>query len=376
MSYSNLEEENKRLKAELNAIETSKKEKKSRRLRWTKRLSSSIMGRNLKSAITNFFTELEEKRSVSKNTVSDLLSAIFMRVTRIGVYLILTSLLPTLFLLFQVYYLRNQNELITIQNRRAQEQTHLQEADRRSMMTGVLDDMIKEVTTEGYRNNGKISKVSSTRLIALSKILKPYNYLENDQLIKKPLSPERGYLLLSLLESNLDLGIILDNNTRESLLSQIDFSFAELKNASLTSLDLNSIFLDNANLNTSNFTKSTFIKASFINASLVDVNFYKSDILRCDFSKADLTGASFADSSLNQVIFDNAILTNVNFSNCDLTKVSLNDAQIIGAKFDNAIVSNNWIEKQKDFLTSDNYDYLYDNYRIKTENKRTIIMAK
>ena len=376
MDYSNLEEENKRLKAELDAINTSKKEKKSRRIRWTRRLSSSFLGQNLKSAITNFFTELEEKRSVSKNTVSDLLSAIFMRVTRIGVYLILTSLLPVLLLLFQVYYLRNQNELIGIQNERLKQQTHLQEADRRSYLTGVLDDMIKEVTAEGYRNNGKISKVSSTRLIALSKILKPYKYLENDLLIDKPLSPERGYLLLSLLESNLDLGVILDNNTRESLLSQLNFSYAELNNASVTALDLNSIYLDFANLDDSNFTKSTLIKSSFESASLKNVNFYKSDIVKCNFNNSDLSGASFTDSSLNTVSFENAILTSANFSNCDLTKISLKNAQIIGAKFDKAIVPSNWIEKQNTVLSDDNFDYLQEHYKVKSENKRSILIAK
>jgi len=299
-----------------------------------------------------------------------------MRVTRIGVYLILTSLLPVLLLLFQVYYLRNQNELIGIQNERLKQQTHLQEADRRSYLTGVLDEMIQEVTAEGYRNNGKISKISSTRLIALSKILKPYKYLENDHLIDKPLSPERGYLLLSLLESNLDLGVILDNNTRESLLAQLNFSYAELNNASVTALDLNSIYLDFSNLNGSNFTKSTLIKSSFVNASLKNVNFYKSDIVKCNFNHSNLSGASFTDSSLSTVSFEGAILNNANFTNCDLNKISLKNAQIIGAKFDNAIVSKNWIEDQKEKLSNKNFDYLEDNYKLKTENKRTIIVTK
>ena len=129
-------------------------------------------------------------------------------------------------------------------------------------MTGVLDGIIKEVTSEGYRNNGKISKVNSNRLVAISKILKPYKYLENDKLIEKPLSPERGYLLLSLLESNLELGVIIDNNTHESLLSQLNFNYAELNNASLTGLDINNIHLNNSSLKGTNFTKSTFINSS------------------------------------------------------------------------------------------------------------------
>ena len=376
MDTSFFEKENERLKAEIKKFEDEKMQKWGKRIKWAKRFSGWFLGKKLKSAINEFFTELQEKRSVTKDTLSELMAAIFMRITRIGAFLFITSLLPALLLILQVYYLRNQNKLISGQNNRLEQQTYLQEADRRSYMTGVLDDMIKEVTTEGYRNGGKISKVSSTRLVALSKILKPYKYLENDKLIEKPLSPERGYLLLSLLESNLDLGVILDNNTRESLLSELNFDYAELNNAVMTGLDLNRIHLDQSNLDGSNFTKSTFIYGYFNNASLKNVNFYRSDILNCEFKGANLEFTSFKDSALTNVDFTNANLNNADFSNCDLSKINLKNASIINTNFENATVTSNWIDKQKEILDSDSFDYLEENFKIKTQDKRSIIMRK
>jgi len=377
MITSDLEKENIQLKAELEKIKGKSKSKWNNRLKFTKKVSHTILGKDLKTSLLSFFTELENKHSVSKNTVSDLLSAVFMRLTRIGFFLIITSLLPTLFLLLQVYYLRNQNNLITIQNKRLDQQTYLQEADRRSSMTSVLDTMIKEVTNEGYRNNGKISKVNSTRLIALSKILKPYKYLENDKLIEKSLSPERGYLLISLLESNLNLGTIINNNTRASLLSLLNFDYAEITNANMVKLDINNIHLNHSNLDGGNFTKSTFIKSTFGKASLQNTNFYKSDLVSCDFSNANLKGTSFTDSSLNKINFDNANLSDVNFSNCDFSDISFTNSSIIGANFDNAIVSTEtWLEDQEKVLKKDDFRYLSKNFKVKTDNKRYVIVRK
>ncbi len=376
MDYSNLEEENKRLKAELNKHDSKKKEKWAKRARLTKKISASFLGTNLKKAITNFFTELEEKRSVSKNTVSDLLTALFMRITRIGVFLILTSFLPTLFLLIQVYYLRNQNELITGQNERLGQQTNLQEADRRSSMLFVLDQMIKDVTTDGYRNNGKISKANSTRIIAMSKILKPYRYLDKDTLISKPVSPERGYLLMSMLESNIDLDKMIDQNTKQTLSSLLNFEYAELTNASITDINLKNLHLNFAKMNGSNFMKSYIHKSELNNASLRNTNFSRTDIIESSFVGSDLNKANFKGASLKIVDFENANLSNVNFEGADLIQINFKNATILNAKFDNANVTPDWMNIQEEKLDNDNFDYLEDHYKIKVHNKKGILIAK
>ncbi len=376
MDYSNLEEENKRLKAELDKHDSKKKEKWAKRARFTKKISASFLGTNLKNAITDFFTELEEKRSVSKNTVSDLLTALFMRITRIGVFLILTSLLPTLFLLIQVYYLRNQNELITGQNERLGQQTNLQEADRRSSMLFVLDQMIKDVTTDGFRNNGKISKANSTRIIAMSKILKPYRYLDKDTLISKPVSPERGYLLMSMLESNIDLGKMIDQNTKQTLASLLNFEYAELTNASITGIDLKNLNLNHAKMDASNFMKSYIHKSQFNNAYLKKSNFSRTDIVESSFFNANLNQANFKGASLKIINFENANLSNVDFSGADLIQVNFKNAIILEAKFDNAHVAPDWMDIQEKNLDSDNFDYLEDHYKIKIHNKKGVLIRK
>ena len=382
-NYSDLEKENKRLRTTLENIENKNKEKWSKRYKFSKTVSGKFLGVKLKNAINAFFTELQEDKTVSKDTASDLLAALFMRITRIGAFVIITSLLPTLLILLQVYYLKNQNRLITGQNARMKQQTFLQEAERRSFMIGILDQIIKEVTNEAYKNNGYISKRSATRLIAISKNLKPYRYLENDVLIKKSVSPERGYLLLSMLENNIKLGIIIDDNTKETLSEALNFEYAELNNASITDLNLDNINLDHSDLQGSNFQVSLIRgrgtqgqKSSFRYANLKKAVFDKCTLKRCDFSYANMAGTSFAKSEIDNTLFVNTNLENVDFSNCDLTKVNFKDASILNANFKNATVNKNFMQTMEQQLDGKNYNYLEDHYQLKINKNKAILTLK
>ena len=372
MKYQSLEEENKALREQLASYENKKKERWNKGVKASKFVSTKLLGARLKDAITNFFTELEEKKNVSKDTLSELLTAIFLRITRIGFFLLITSLLPTLLILLQLYYLRNQNQLIRTQNNRLDQQTYLQEASRRSYMIGVLDGMIKDVTSRGEN----VSKSNITRLIALSKNLKPYKYLENDHLIPRQLSPERGYLLLSLLESDLNLNKIVDHNTKETIASALEFSFAELRNTDLTQLDLSYIDLNNAVLDNSNFTKSSFTKSNFDNASLSNVNFGNSDILTVNFQNSDLTAINFSNSYISKSNFDDTNLTNASFYHADIQKCTFKNATILGAKFDKAEVASDFFSKMESDLNNENYEYLEDNFSIEPKGKKAILIRK
>lgn len=371
MSNEALEKENQQLREQLAKYKNKKKERWQKGIKVSKYVSTKLLGTQLKNAITNFFTELEEKRNVSKDTVSELLSAIFMRTTRIGFFLLITSLLPTLLILLQVYYLRNQNQLIKTQNNRLDQQTYLQEASRRSYMIGVLDGMIKDVTS-----GVNASKSNINRLIALSKNLKPYKYLENDHLISRQMSPERGYLLLALLESDLNLNKVIDNNTKETIISALDFSYAELKNTDLTQLEISYMDLNNATLDNSNFTKSSFSKGVFDKASLLNVNLENSDILNCRFEAADLTNASFANSYIFKCSFENTNLKNVDFSNTDMRKNSFKGAKIEGVNFEKAEVDSGWMARMEEELDPDNFKYLSDHFDITIKGKKAVIYRK
>lgn len=382
-NYTDLEKENKRLRETLETIENNKKEKWSKRYRFTKNLSGKFLGVKLKNAINAFFTELQEDKTVSKDTASDLLAALFMRITRIGAFIIITSLLPTLLILLQVYYLKNQNRLITGQNARMKQQTFLQEAERRSFMIGILDQIIKEVTNEAYKNNGYISKRSATRLIAISKNLKPYRYLENDVLISKSVSPERGYLLLSMLENNIKLGIVIDDNTKETLGEALNFEYAELNNASITDLNLDNINLDHSDLQGSNFQISLIRgrgtqsqQSSFRYSNLKNAVFDKCTLKRCDFSYANMSGTSFAKSEIDNTLFINTNLQNVDFSNCDLTKVNFKNATILNANFKNASVSTNFMQIMEEQLDGNNFNYLEDHYQLKVNKNKALLTLK
>ncbi len=378
-----LAEENKRLKKELHSIEAKKKEKWSKRYRFSKNLSSKFLGVKLKNAINAFFSELQEDKTVSKDTASDLLAALFMRITRVGAFVIITSLLPTLLILLQVYYLKNQNRLITGQNARMKQQTFLQEAERRSFMIGILDQIIKEVTNEAYKNNGYISKRSATRLIAISKNLKAYRYLENDVLISKPVSPERGYLLLSMLENNIKLGIVIDDNTKETLGEALNFQYAELNNATVTDLNLDNINLDHSNLQGSNFQISLIRgrgtnnqKSSFRHADLQNAVFDKCTLKRCDFSAANMANTSFAKSEIEKTLFVDANLENTDFSNCDLTKIDFTRANILNANFSQASVATNFMKTMQNQLDDENFEYLEDHYQLKVVKNKGILTSK
>jgi len=380
-----LEEENKRLKAQIDNLERKKKEKWSKRYQFSKKLSAKFLGAKLKNAINNFFTELQEKKTVSRDTVSDLLAALFIRITRVGVFLLITSLLPTLLILLQVYYLKNQNKLINGQNNRMKQQTFLQEADRRGYMIGVLDRIITDVSS-----SGGLSRSGKARLIAISKILKPYHYLDGDQLTERALSPERGYLLLALLESNIDLDVVIDQNTNESLGQSINFNYAELRDASLTALNIKDINLDYSDLQGSNFKKSllkgrksyskkggkpTHEYLSFRNAYLQSIIFDLCELAFCNFSNSNLFNSSFTNSSLEEIIFENANLENSNFSNCDFYKnVNFTNANIFNANFDNATVDTNFMKRMKDQLPKKSFDYLEDSYHLKIKNKRGLLI--
>jgi len=369
-----LEKENQRLKALLETYENKKKNTWRKRLGITRKATGMLLGKGLKNSLISLFKEFNEDKNVSNDTIADIISAVFMRLTRIGTFLIITSLLPSVLILLQIYYLSNQNQLITGQNNRLDQQTYLQEAERRSGMIALLDNMIETVTKEGVKNNGVISKANSARLVAISKILKPYKYLENDLLIENPLSPERGYLLLSLLEGKLKLNSIIDTNTQESLLAQLNFSYAELQNASLTALELKDIHLTHADLKGSNFTKSTFVNSNFEFANLEKVQFFRSDLVHCNFKNAHLSHVNFSNSALSHIDFENANLENADFSSCDLEAIQLKNAKIIGATFDGAHVPIGWIASQKGILPSKSFDYLRKNYRIKIDKKQGILI--
>jgi len=359
---SQLEAENQKLKEQLDRQENKKKNR--RKLGWNflKRSSGMILGAQLKKSIEKFLDEIAEQQRVSRETLSDLLSSIIIRLTRVGFLLILTAVLPSILLIFQTHYLGKQNTLITgqsemfkQQNKRLDQQTYLQEAERRGQTLLIMDNMLKEISTDVSRSSANaIDDATAGRLISLSKMLKPYKYLENDSLIARVTSPERGYLLVSLLETGINLNTAARSRSNGRLIERLDFTYAELRNLSLKGADLIQIDLSNADLRNSSFNGIDFEKANLQNTWLHETN----------LTYASLKEANLEHAVLQNAILDYANLQNANLSSADLRNVSLVKTKLLDADFTNARVNKTFEQDVTQQLNAAQREWLFSTFEV------------
>ena len=154
-----------------------------------------------------------------------------------------------------------QNDLLNTQNERIDLQNNLLEAERRSslifLMSNVLDkvdDEIKEQRDDFKRKlesvpdsvKYSLSKPLISRIVALSRSLRPYRMMEGDTL-SELVSPERGQLFISLMENG------LDSLTQNTIMENGDFSYTvigkiDLSGAELSQANLRGAYLHETNL--------------------------------------------------------------------------------------------------------------------------------
>lgn len=354
--------ENEKLKNILGEQDEQKKRRRNLGWNFLKRSSGYVLGSELKRSIERFLEEMAEQQRVSRETLSDLLTSIIIRLTRVGFLLVITAILPSILLIFQTYYLAKQNTLITgqsemfrQQNNRLDQQTYLQEADRRGQTLLLMDNMLQEINTEISRDpQNKLNDATAGRLIALSKILKPYRYLENDSLTKNIVSPERGYLLISLLETGINLRSTARSRANGILLERIDFTYSELRNVTLKKADLIEIDLSHADMRNSSFNGTDFENATFYNAS----------ISQADLSYTSLKNADLRNATLENSILDYANLQKANLSSSNLKNVSLLKTVLKEATLTNAIVHKTFERDAKMQLNKDQSEWLFSNYEV------------
>jgi len=284
------------------------------------------------------------------------------------------GLLGTMLLYNQNKLLMQQNALMTQQNKRLDQQTYLQEAERRSSLIFLMGNILDAVNVElrsdmGLSGVRDLSPQLVGRIIALSNSLRPYKYLENDSLISRELSPERGHLLLSIISSEIDRG------TLRRIYRVADFSSADLKSAVLSSEYLAGINLANADLRGATLDEADFSDAnlsgaelngavmSFANlrgsrfrqAKMRGVYLVSADLSQANFANADLYGANLTGANLRNAHFSNANLQKTNLAGADLRRVALRQAVL-----DSVIVSEfNWLDNlstlDKDSIRGTNY---------------------
>ena len=281
----------------------------------------------------------------------------------------------------QTSILNKQSELIADQNKRLEQQTYLQEAERRSslvyMFSDIMESMDDEIKTN--KSNRILSDQLQARVISISKVLKPYKFLENDKLIGEELSPERAQLLVSLIETKLDANAY-------QFLSLCDFSFADLRRSTFE-FNFDGVFISNTNWTNSTLSNSSFHWTWMQNSIFNNVNFERVEFNNCPmdnsyFNETKLFDASFLSSSARESIFSNittanrvkwnsADLSGSEFENCRLVFNQFIETNLIDTKFDTScyfhgtsfdtisysefIKLNSWVEKKYNIDTIGNF---------------------
>ena len=273
-----------------------------------------------------------------------------------------------------------QNNLVKQQNKRIEQQTELTEAGRRSSLVFLMGNIMDKVDEE-LKSPSNTSRDLSNELIgrisALSQSLKPYRYLKNDKLIKKPLSPERGQLLLALVNSRLDT-----TNAYHKLYTETKFSRADLNEAVLTKshmslAKLTKADLSEANLNEANLKGAILKEADLKEVEAVSANFQECDLVEAtmtwgefsgaNFSRATLTEADLRSTELDNSSFFSAYLKDADLSEADLSEADLRGAYLNGADLsgtqlsDVKVSSSKWLKKLEKWKVK-GFEYIQENY--------------
>ena len=202
-------------------------------------------------------------------------------------FLAFAGLLGSVLLYNQNELLEKQNEKIDTQNLKIDSQIQLEESSRRGnlivMMSNVMDKVDEELTRDW--NNDEVRNLSPQligRIVALSYSFRPYRFWQDSMLIEKPLSPERGQLLLALVNSD------LDSLTYRNIYEKATFGQAYLENAILWDADLRGVDLRDADLRDADLRDADLRDTDLRDAKLREVDLRDANLRKIDLTHANL----------------------------------------------------------------------------------------
>ncbi|WP_161497186.1 MULTISPECIES: pentapeptide repeat-containing protein [Bradyrhizobium] len=200
-------------------------------------------------------------------------------------------------LITQNSLLKDQNLKLDYQTKLLNQQNVTAEAQRRAALTAELFDVLKDVAREVQSTqNGVLTEGLINRILVLSRAAQPYYYVRYSnpkdgeqtraEIIKLPLSPERGQLLLGLLANRVTLKPLAD--------AGVVFEYADLRETSLSSADLTGVSLSFAD-----FSYAHLIRIKFERASLFNAIFRGAEVYNCSFGGHIPSGSiDFRDARL------------------------------------------------------------------------------
>ncbi len=370
-----LELENLRLRAELEARKVAQTTGKKVGKIVTGTTTRLLVGKGLKTSFRKLLDELPGGK-VSKDTIAELLTHFIWRITRIGTFAVVIGLAPMLILIVQTWILSRQNkeldtqnQLLGRQNERLDQQINLEEGNRRSSLILFMSNIMDKMDIE-LRNNQKrtLSEALIGRIVSLSQSMRPYRYLENDSLTTRQLSPERGQLLFSLINSN------LDKSTYDQIFARANFNYADLREANFSEA-----YLRGAQLAHSSFSNANFNYADLSNANLTGAWLEQANFRNTILNGINLSGANLRESRMEKIIMHDGDLSHAdmrqiylegdfsgtNLQNVKLQKASLVDVNLEGCYF----LSIGWIDSLK-YLEVKGLRFLRDIYEPSLEIRK------
>lgn len=274
---------------------------------FVKNVGELFIGKKLSSSVKSLSSAIIDK-TVTKDQFIEVIVQIFYRFTRIGLIAVLLSIIPVWLLSQQNKILRNQNKLIGIQIANLNNQNQLIESQRRSSLMFVYGNILEQINDDLNQNikSRKLSPQTIGNIVSLSKGLKPYKFLEDSTLIEDPLSPERGQLLNTLLNSN------ISQESLKLIFNRADFSYSDLREFDLQ------------------------------NVKCIGCNLQYAEIHGSDLSFSDFSGSNLKNSCLKYSIIANTKFDFANLSNADFDECQFNDS----TSFNKTIISSiHWFDE-------------------------------
>ena len=183
-----------------------------------------------------------------------------------------------------------QNNTLELQNSKMDIQNNLEEANRRGSLVFLMNnifDKIDEEIKDPKNDKRTLSSELIGRIIALSQAFKPYKYFEEGNLLANEISPERGQLLITLMNSD------LNESTYKEIYDGGNFQYSDLKNSNFSEITLKNIDLSYSNLKNSEFRNTVF---HYVNLS-------NSDMTNCHLSRSEIIESSLIDTKLDSSTF-------------------------------------------------------------------------
>lgn len=211
----------------------------------------------------------------------------------------------------------------------------LVEFEKQMRLSPLIDHLIASLNQLENNESKQIDNASIAKLKALDNYFIPYEYKENCTLLEQKVSPEKGYLLLSLLNSD------LDSASLSKVIGEISFEGSSLRNANLSGYDLRSINLDGSDLQGADLSHSLlkgaslrgvdFTKANLSNACIDSCILNRSNAQWAVLSGASLVGSQAEGCSWSFAVLDSAVLSGATIKNTNLEGAILSYANLDSA---------------------------------------------